>query len=414
MRPKAIIWTLVLVNLCESRSIGSVDESFLQPPHYHHYNELTNLLKKLEAEHPKLARLKSLGRSVKNRELWTLEIHKDAGNRKLLTPMFKYVANMHGDETVGRQLLIYLAQYLLHNYGKDDRVTELVDSIDIHLMPSMNPDGFENSQEGFCETGDGGVGRVNENSFDLNRDFPNKEHEESVFDQMTAYRQPETAALMRWILFEPFVLSANFHGGAVLVNYPFDDSNHWRSFGVESKTPDDALFRRLASTYAQAHPQMRSGDSCHEHFDGGITNGAFWYRLVGGMQDFNYVHSNCFEVTVELSCCKFPIGHVLPQHWKNNKEALLNYMGAVHWGVKGVVVDGSNKAVFRAVVVVVGIDHNVTTSTRGEFWRLLLPGEYEMYATVYGFLPSHRAQVVVESGRTTVQNFTLHKLPSKK
>ena len=58
---------------------------------------------------------------------------------------------MHGDETVGRMLVIYFAEYLLINYDKDDRVKKLVDSIEIYLLPSLNPDGFANSREGFCK-----------------------------------------------------------------------------------------------------------------------------------------------------------------------------------------------------------------------------------------------------------------------
>ena len=37
--------------------------------------------------------------------------------------MFKWVANMHGNEAVGRQLVIFMAEYLLTNYGEDRRVT---------------------------------------------------------------------------------------------------------------------------------------------------------------------------------------------------------------------------------------------------------------------------------------------------
>ena len=70
--------------------------------------------------------------------------------RRLGKPMFKWVANMHGNEAVGRELVIQMAQYLLQNYGRDDRVTQLVNGTDLWLMPSLNPDGFERAKEGHC------------------------------------------------------------------------------------------------------------------------------------------------------------------------------------------------------------------------------------------------------------------------
>lgn len=102
------------------------------------------------------------------------------------------------------------------------------------------------------------------------------------------------------------------------------------------------------------------------------------------MQDFNYVHSNCFDVTFELSCCKYPPANRLPSEWHQNKESLLSFMEAVHWGVKGLVTDQKGEPVLDADVVIEGIDHNVTTSNRGEYWRLLLPGTYRIYVVAFG------------------------------
>ncbi len=65
-------------------------------------------------------------------------------------PRFKYVGNIHGDEALSRQLLVYLIEYLLTQYGRDVSVTELVKRTDIYIMASMNPDGFERAVEGDC------------------------------------------------------------------------------------------------------------------------------------------------------------------------------------------------------------------------------------------------------------------------
>lgn len=147
MFSKCLFVLYVILYECNCLNIRrrEVHEEFLANPAYDDYDSLTMLFKKLQRDYPTLARLHSVGRSVRNRELWALEINSNVNNRTELTPMFKYVANMHGDESVGRQLTIYLARYLLDNYGKDERVTRLVNSTDIYLMPSMNPDGYENS-----------------------------------------------------------------------------------------------------------------------------------------------------------------------------------------------------------------------------------------------------------------------------
>jgi hypothetical protein len=67
-------------------------------------------------------------------------------------------------------------------------------------------------------------------------------------------RQLETIAVMKWILKENFVLSANFHGGALVASYPYDETPHHTD--TYSKSPDDALFQFLSRTYAKNHLAM--------------------------------------------------------------------------------------------------------------------------------------------------------------
>lgn len=172
---------------------------------YESHDELVNLLKDLSARYPHLASVGIVGDSTQGRPIPFIRITQNASNpsRELGKPMFKYVANMHGDETVGRQVLLYLAQYLLQGYGRDRRVTRLVDNTEILLVPSMNPDGFTSATEGcgprfniFASIfgGGGASGRENANGIDLNRNFPKRlEDDLGVnFRSLLQGRQPET------------------------------------------------------------------------------------------------------------------------------------------------------------------------------------------------------------------------------
>lgn len=47
------------------------------------------------------------------------------------------------------------------------------------------------------------------------------------------------------------------------------------------------------------------------------------------MQDWNYLNTNCFEVTIELGCVKYPMAKDLPQYWEQNRRALLQFIHQV-------------------------------------------------------------------------------------
>ena len=121
----------------DKRENDSVTSLLLEK--YYNYDELKNLLETLQQTYPKISKLFSIGKSVENRELLVLQISDKIDDIEPGEPWFKYVGNMHGDETVGRSMLISLAHHLLHNYGLDNRITKLVNNTNIFIMPTLNP-----------------------------------------------------------------------------------------------------------------------------------------------------------------------------------------------------------------------------------------------------------------------------------
>ncbi|KAB7494958.1 Carboxypeptidase Z [Armadillidium nasatum] len=301
---------------------------------YHNYTELKEFLTGLASRFPNISYLYSIGQSLEGRELYVLAISDNPTVHEPGEPEFKYVANIHGDEKVSRELLLMFAQYLLEGYERISRVT------------------------------------------DLNRNFPDR------FKKPSESLQPETFAVMKWSSRIPFVLSANLQGGALVVNYPYDNNEN-KTFEY-SPTPDDNFFIHIAEIYAHAHEEMQSWSECGT-FSNGITNGADWYPIVGGMQDWNYVERNCFEVTLVISCDLTPHESKLESYWKMNKTPLIQYLEQIHNGIKGFVTDENNKSISNATIQVEGIQKNVTSAVDGDYWRLLLPGAYLVSASAPGY-----------------------------
>ena len=285
------------------------------------------------------------------------------------------------------------------------------------------------------------IGRRNSNEADLNRNFPSKFKNGRIgkLRKMSKDKilllppsspdlknneitQPETKAIMRWVLDNPFVLSLILHGGAAGAFYPYDDGltrygGSTSQSGYLSATPDNKVFSFLSKTYASNHEDMHLGKPCWHpgtppySFKNGYGNGAEWYPLSGSMNDFNYIFSNCLEVTVELTCCKKPDASTLPSEWRKNVKSLIEYLKQVHIGVKGLVIDKDNKPVAGAEVEVIGNEKKIETSTDGEYWKLLLPGKYQIRAK--GLCQSGQCKVseqknvIVRKGEVTILNITL-------
>jgi hypothetical protein len=264
--------------------------------------EITQELKSITDKFPEISKMFSIGKSVKGRDLWVIKL----SNNVLVDddrPEFKYIANMHGDEIVGRELMVRLVKDLLLSYGKDPVITNLMDRAQIYIMPSMNPDGAALGSRG------------NAKSVDLNRDFPDF----STSDNRDTVdgRAPETQAVMKWQKERRFILSANFHGGAEVVNYPWDTK--------AEKFPQEALVKELCLEYAGLAPYIAASTA----FNNGITNGFDWYEVNGGMQDWSIYYKKDLQITVEVSNTKWPEYSKVDYYYQQNKPALIKFMERV-------------------------------------------------------------------------------------
>nr|XP_046235354.1 carboxypeptidase M [Scatophagus argus]XP_046235355.1 carboxypeptidase M [Scatophagus argus] len=354
---------------------------------YHSNREIEQYLLQVNASNPDITHLYSIGQSVRGQQLWVLALGRSPRRHTVGIPEFKYVANMHGNEVLGRVLMLQLIDDLVRGYrGNETWSLRLLNSTRIHILPTMNPDGFEASNTD-CQYS---TGRFNYNGVDLNRNFPDAfaglQRQQQLSEEK---REPEVRAVMGWLRTESFVLSANLHGGALVASYPYDNSNGGsEQVGGASITPDDDVFVHLAKVYSHSHASMHQGGRCDDSrpFLEGIINGYQWYPLSGGMQDYNYVWAQCFELTLEISCCKFPPANQLPAMWMDNRKALLAFIQQVHLGVKGRVFDGSGVPVQNAVVEVKGRRNMCPfrTDRHGEYYRLLLPGNYSFTVTYPG------------------------------
>jgi murein tripeptide amidase MpaA len=107
------------------------------------YQAVEARLKALAAKHPNLARLHNIGKSREGRDLWVIEITNKATGPADAKPALWFDGNIHAGEVTGRQLLMYFVERTLGTYGKDPKVTRMVDTRTFYVMPVLDVDGAE-------------------------------------------------------------------------------------------------------------------------------------------------------------------------------------------------------------------------------------------------------------------------------
>ncbi|MFF7503567.1 M14 family zinc carboxypeptidase [Streptomyces lavendulae] len=211
-------------------------------------------------QNPGLTKVVSIGKTVQGKDILALKVSKDAKKGKDGDkPSVLYMSNQHAREWITPEMTRRLMHHTLDNYGKDPRITKLVDSTELWFLLSANPDGYDYTftadsarlwrKNLHDNNGDGKITAVD--GVDLNRNFAYKwgyDNEGSspslsseTYRGPSASSEPETRALDAFEKRIGFRYAINYHSASELLLYGVG----WQ---VATPTPDDVAYKALAGT----------------------------------------------------------------------------------------------------------------------------------------------------------------------
>jgi hypothetical protein len=386
-----------IMELVQTRGLVSASNvnQVLQWESYPTYSQYDSIMHSFPKLYPSLCRLDTIGTSINGKLVLALKI-SDNPSTDDNEPKVFYTSTMHGDETGGFILMLHLADYLLKNYTTSTRAKNLVDNLEIWINPLANPDGTY----GAGNTISSPV-RYNANGYDLNRNFPDPFTPNTV-------KQKETLDMIKFMRKHKFSLSANFHSGSEVVNYPWD---RW----LTRYHADDAWFNSISRAYADtAH--LYAGPAYMNFLNNGVTRGVDWYLVYGGRQDFVTWELNGREVTIELDDQYVTPSAQLTLLWQNNWHSLLGYLENALYGVHGSVRNNKTFVAVPAKVFISGHDKDSSQvycdTLTGSFVRFLAPGTWNLTFSASGYRDTTISNVVVFTRQKTDLTVDMSLLPA--
>lgn len=278
---------------------------------YHSTAEVYGILREWARLYPQLTELYSIGETLKGTPLLVLEVTNERTGPAAEKPGYYYDGNIHAGELTGAEVTLYLAWYLLTNYGRDPRVTRLLDTRAVYLRPKFNPDGADlalnpavqlrSTPRPYDEDFDGlqdedppedldGDGRFNEDGvggIDMNRNFPREWGLEFEQEGAGPYplSEPETRATIEF-LHNYRNITGIFHGhtsGGFLYRLP--STGPWEAFNLF----DQNLILELAEKYraTTGQPVVPSYSDPRVHRHGTLISWGYWdYGVIGFVPEF--------------------------------------------------------------------------------------------------------------------------------
>lgn len=397
-------------------------------PGYRTYDEVVLELAQMAATYPSLISMHSIGSGWGKiyadqgipayqdyaHEIWAMKLSNNVLEEED-EAQFLFVGAHHAREPLSVETCMAIMYYLLENYGTDPRVTAIMDSSEIWVVPLLNPDGHKlvldqtqimwrknlndnngNQQIDWGSNGNGADGA------DINRNYsymwgnisatdnPN----DSVYHGASPFSEPESAAIRDLVMAKHFLASISYHTYGRYVLYPF-------GFAHDVSGPDVVEQRLLAQEMAllTGYTAMPSHDL---------------YPVSGSCEDWLLGVRGMFSYTIEMANQFIPQGAQVQQLVQEQIPAALALLERKDYkSLKGNVTDASTGNPMVAQIYIPELDNHVPQRAAeysrpdfGSYHRFLPEGNHEVIVHAPGYIPQ-AVDVTISVDGVTVQDFSL-------
>jgi carboxypeptidase T len=273
---------------------------------YHNYAEMFQALQAMMAANSDIASLYSIGKSLEGREIWALRINSTAkGLAKSTKPGDVFMGNHHAREHISVEVPLLHAAWLLENRDKPE-VKNYIETLDIYIIPMLNPDGAEYDisdgkykwqRKNMRKNPDGNVGVDLNRNYDFRWGGAGTSHSTyaDTYCGPSAFSEPETLAVKKFFeSHDNLKTYISYHSYSELILYPWGGVYE----PVENEN-DRKAFIVMAEEMAKftGYTPMQSSDL---------------YAASGDATDWTYAERGIFSFTIELTPSRWGGGGFYP------------------------------------------------------------------------------------------------------
>ncbi|UCC93480.1 MAG: Ig-like domain-containing protein [Thermoplasmata archaeon] len=298
-----VVLVMVLPALAVAVPAAAEEETRLKNG-FHMFAEVEAKYRQAAIDYPEITAFYDLGElyphdngtrktSHEGRTFFALKISDNPHVNESDEPDILYVGLHHAREWMTTELMIWLMEHILADYGTNDTITQIVDTRELWLFPVLNPDGFVYTdttdrtwRKNRRDSGGGDYG------VDPNRNYGYKwGYDDSgsspdpgniLYRGPYPFSEPCTQVMRDLALDVGFHLGISFHTYSEVMGFP----PAYDRFHV----PDYPFFKELGRRQA-----------VHNGYDYGDVADGILYEVNGGFDDWMYFNTSALTFTYEMN-----------------------------------------------------------------------------------------------------------------